>query len=154
MTDLKTMEREIYSHWSQEPVLLTKRTYTQTVSYKPCGFWFDVDKDWKRWCEGASFRMEHLTRRHPVDVDIQRVLALRSGPALDDFTLQYGVPYWPNDSPRDFRIHWPTVAQDYAGILIAPYCWERRLDLMWYYGWDCASGCIWDISAITLGEPE
>jgi hypothetical protein len=23
-----------------------------------------------------------------------------------------------------------------------------RMGLMWYYGWDCASGCIWDTSVI------
>lgn len=33
---------------------------------------------------------------------------------------------------------------------ITPYCWPARMDpdLIWYYGWDCASGCIWDASTI------
>lgn len=33
-------------------------------------------------------------------------------------------------------IDWPQVAQHYDGIIIAPYCWEMRLDREagWYYG--------------------
>ena len=36
------------------------------------------------------------------------------------------------------------------GIIISPYQWDCRLALEsgWYYGWDCSSGCIWDISCI------
>lgn len=32
----------------------------------------------------------------------------------------------------------------------APYQWRRRNErgFSWYYGWDCASGCIWRASAI------
>ena len=31
----------------------------------------------------------------------------------------------------------------------------RRLDMetRWYYGWDCASGCVWDASAVQSVEP-
>ena len=48
------------------------------------------------------------------------------------------------------QIDWAEVASKYDGIIISPYQWSLRLDMemMWYYGWDCASGCIWNISAI------
>ena len=46
-------------------------------------------------------------------------------------------------------IDWPKVAERYDGIIIAPYQWSRRLDgPMWYYGWDCASGCVWRARAV------
>lgn len=32
----------------------------------------------------------------------------------------------------------------------APYQWECRLDrdTFWYYSWDCASACIWNLQAV------
>jgi hypothetical protein len=49
-----------------------------------------------------------------------------------------------------FEIEWRKVAERFDGIIIAPYIWQRRLDLesSWYYSWDCASGCIWNASAV------
>lgn len=48
------------------------------------------------------------------------------------------------------HIQWEKVKKEYDGIVIAPYQWECRLrnKFMWYYSWDCASGCIWNIDAI------
>ena len=34
------------------------------------------------------------------------------------------------------------------GIIIAPYQWYCRMTVDWYYTWDCASGCIWNLDAI------
>ncbi len=47
------------------------------------------------------------------------------------------------------------VAKLYQGIIIAPYCYSIRLDndCFWYYPWDCASGCIWDATAIAALVP-
>jgi hypothetical protein len=47
-------------------------------------------------------------------------------------------------------INWRRVARKYHGIVIAPYLRELRFDeaVWWYYGWDCASGCIWNRKAI------
>lgn len=49
---------------------------------------------------------------------------------------------------------WIDVASRYSGIEIAPYQWKRRIhpSTFWYYTWDCASGCIWDLSAIKKFE--
>ena len=52
---------------------------------------------------------------------------------------------------------WPGVAAEgWAGIEIAPYIWARRLDgpARWYYGWDAASGCIWDPTAAAVELTE
>ena len=53
-------------------------------------------------------------------------------------------------------IDWHAVAQAYAGIEIAPYCWSLRFEyeFLWYYGWDCASGCVWELSAVRVGQCE
>ena len=45
-------------------------------------------------------------------------------------------------------IAWEKVAAKYDGLIITPYIWQRRMELNWYYTWDCASGCIWNVRAI------
>lgn len=46
-------------------------------------------------------------------------------------------------------IDWQAVASDHDGIIISPYNWPARHEMIWYYPWDCASGCIWNADAIT-----
>lgn len=48
------------------------------------------------------------------------------------------------------HIDWPRVEADgFHGIEISPYLWKRRLEGgMWYYGWDCAAGVIWNKAAV------
>lgn len=47
-------------------------------------------------------------------------------------------------------IDWVKVKPLYDGIIITPYQWRCRLDpdIFWYYSWDCASGCIWNLETI------
>lgn len=149
---------ERLSHWAAEPVAVAPCHYFQHREYKPNGLWFDVDEDWQRWCDGENFDVEGRAVQHEVRIlEPSRVLVLDSVPRLDRFTEKFGVPPWyrkkpsrDDYDPRHCAIDWPAVAAEYGGIIIAPYQWERRLDLMWYYGWDCASGCVWDTSIIAV----
>lgn len=148
------------AHWSARQVRsLEVRQYPQTVTFKPMGFWFDCDNDWKRWCQGEKFRPDGLTWRHTVTIrDWSRIVQLNNEQEIDDFTTGFGAPLSPlRDLPFEkwtCGINWPLVAEDHAGIVIAPYCWPRRMQYVWYYGWDCASGCVWDTSVVTLGPPR
>lgn len=49
-------------------------------------------------------------------------------------------------------IKWADVAEVYNGILINPYIWEARYNdrTMWYYSWDIASACIWNMNSVNL----
>ncbi len=49
-------------------------------------------------------------------------------------------------------VDWKRVAELYDGVEIPNYIWECRLRLepFWYYGWDCASGCVWNVKDIKL----
>jgi hypothetical protein len=83
------------------------------------------------------------------------MVVLSTARELDAFTLFFSVDLdWqkgmcvPNRLTLPIYIDWLRVAQKSAGIIIAPYIWERRLHLPWYYGWDCASGCVWDAAAV------
>lgn len=146
-----------FTHWSHAPVTLDKMwTYPQDSRHmKPKGLWFSVDGDWERWCEDEQFGADRLKVAHVVEFDPDRVLFLGDGLAIDRFTIRYidrlnaelGLS-------KTLFLDWAAVTLKYAGIVIAPYCWERRLsdDTFWYYGWDCASGCIWDLSVVTRFE--
>lgn len=67
----------------------------------------------------------------------------------DDGNLQW------RERPFVIWLDWAAIGKLYDGIIIAPYLWERRLNggAMWYYGWDCASGCIWNPRAISEVNP-
>ena len=47
-------------------------------------------------------------------------------------------------------IDWKKVASKYDGIEINPYQFEARYQYLWYYGWDVASGCIWNLKSVKL----
>lgn len=135
----------LYSTHGQEDPM----TYT-----KPCGLWVSVegnDDGWREWCATENFREESLLTATPIKlVERDQTLVLSGSLDLLRFTREYGV-----DTPYgDKAIDWREVAKSYKGIIIAPYCWEQRLSLRWYYPWDCASGCFWDTSAIVIGQEE
>lgn len=115
---------------------------------KPHGFWVSDEDDygWHEWCNNENFYIENLKVAHEITLhEDANILYIRSVEALDEFTERYRL------SPiSSHQICWAEVAKEYQGIIITPYLWERRLDRnsSWYYGWDVASGCIWDAKAI------
>ena len=137
----------IYDRRGTAANLDRSREYVQSIGYKPSGLWVSVGDDWDRWCQAEQ--MEWTTDVPIALVDLtadaaERLLILDTEQAVRDLPTTYrdGQPQW-ND-----YIDWPVIAERYAGIVIAPYQWGARLDVMWYYGWDCASGCIWDLSVV------
>ena len=111
----------------------------QIAGIKPRGLWYEVDGDWRRWCRDdgqTSWINGHYLYALALDPAV-RLLRVCTGKALDDLTTRYAKDRW--------VIDWPAIAAEYDGIEIAPYQWSRRLSpgTSWYYGWDCASGCVW-----------
>jgi hypothetical protein len=151
---MATVKEPILYHWSALPVeRLDSRPYKQGLGMKPNGLWFDCDEDWVRWCRAEEFGLPRLAFRHRVEVlDLTRILKLCTAEDLAKFTLKFRQ----SDNPYIWSIDWPDIRDKFSGIIIAPYIWECRLDdrAFWYYSWDCASGCVWDIGNIRLGPPE
>jgi len=124
---------------------------------KPIGFWITDDSEdcWRTWCISEGFCLDRLAFKHEVDLDESRILILRNAIGIHNFARKYRIiqRWGPANEPEkwvDICIDWAAVAADCAGVIITPYQWGLRLDesFRWYYGWDCASGCIWDVSAI------
>lgn len=147
--------------------------YLDMTGMKPHGFWISAegDDDWKQWCLSERFRLINLRYTHEVILRSDaNVLWIKTIEELDAFDEKYMAENSPLDIlnslgnaadalnfakvPKSLRqrisgIDWRKVAGDYQGIIISPYQWQRRLgDSLWYYTWDCASGCIWDGAAI------
>jgi hypothetical protein len=169
-----------YYHWSSDPIKLRKMSYLQSGQPKPNGLWFDVNEEWRRWCGAVQFRLETLRYRHTVTIfDTSRILFLQSAKDIDAFTRKYGrnlschiqllqdakdVDAFTRKYGRDLfgdiqrqfseYIMWEEVAEKHSGIIIAPYSRARSQTYLWYYGWNCASGCIWETNVIRLGKPQ
>lgn len=150
------------SHFSPERYLRHIYSREQKVTdYRSCydkpkGFWVSVDGeyDWEHWCGSENFGIgEHRHRVHLASN--HKVLHLTTSWDVLDFRHEYqGLKRWgTNNQWTDIYIRWEDVARDYQGIIIAPYQWSLRMEENWYYGWDCASGCIWDATAIACVEP-
>ena len=121
---------------------------------KPFGLWVSCqgDGDWIEWCEAESWR----DYKHATQIVLAReanILRITNSAKWLEFDRNYVTP-----SSNDYRpekVHWEAVARSYQGIIICPHLGEHRLsmDNMWYNGWDCASGCIWDKEAIARLVP-
>lgn len=116
---------------------------------KPIGTWISIpgDDDWPTWCRDAGFGLDALGYRHVFELNTSDVLMISSVADLDTFHAAHAMPVIPAFN-RLLTIDWQEVARQYKGVVIAPYRWERRFDYLWYYGWDCSCGCIWDTSAL------
>jgi hypothetical protein len=155
------------SHWSTKPLPPLRDVEQDTdgvfAYFKPRGLWvsIDGDDDWRAFCEGNEFNLDAFIYRTIVRMKPDaNILTMGTVEELNRFTDKYykdrfaHIPDWPPDSSRRMCMHldWPRIAKEYDGIIIAPYVWPARMDLMWYYTWDCASGCIWKASAIESVE--
>jgi hypothetical protein len=137
-------------HWNSKAIRINlNRTYRDEPFWnKPDGLWLSDESDtgWKPWCDSERWNLDGFKHLHLIECDISKWLIINTPNKLTRFTKKYlstsdfGLPY----------IDWQAVKAKYAGIIISPYQWEHRHNpkTSWYYGWDCASACVWDLSTI------
>lgn len=143
-------------HYSDQPLTQIRSAAQNSepeLHGKPNGLWVSVGNAWSDWCRNNNFSLGELA--HEVHLaDDPNILWITKASELDAFNSRFGEPSTWFKSIHVLR--WAQVAEQYDGIIISPYIWSRRLELSchWYYGWDCACGCIWNARAIsTIGEP-
>jgi len=146
---------ELY-HFTEKMFTLDRtRKYeprTPLFPMKPGGLWLSDESDygWKAWCEAESFGS--LAHVYKCIVNMEDILHLSTSKELEDFTHQYPFVFAdPRFKKLNYfkeQIDWVKVMKTYTGIVITPYVYESRFTLMWYYVWDCASGCVWNLDAI------
>jgi len=117
---------------------------------KPNGLWFSVEGNdgWKEWCISENTFLNRLRFSYEICLKTDaKILHLNTPEEIFSFTKQYPKKKFDTDTSE---LDWEEVRKKFQGIIISPYQWECRLALEsgWYYTWDCASGCIWDIDCI------
>jgi hypothetical protein len=132
-------------HMSKKPVNSVRSVQQlDQPGYKPCGFWYGFGSEWLDWIDSEmpQWRGDYL---YEVIVDSSNVLRISNAKEFKAFDRRFSVML-PTKS-----IDWRAAAKEYAGIEITPYLSQFRMvnEHLWYYGWDIASGCIWDAHAIT-----
>ena len=142
-------------HNSIEKNLIFKDRVQDDKRLKPKGLWYGIDNEWLDWCnEMPGWIHQH---NYTLKLDMSKILLITNSVQLDRFTDEYKI-YPLSVAKFLLFIDWKKIALKYSGIEINPYLWERRLDMnsTWYYGWDCASGCVWNkeavLSCVRVGE--
>lgn len=124
-------------HMSKQPIeSLRKAVVKQTPEFKPRGLWYACGDEWLEW---VRTEMPTWMSKNFYEVVLSpeaNILFIKDSFDMSKFEKKYNA--------RINFIDWPKVAQDYDGIEICPYNWGERMNRMWYYGWDVASGCIWN----------
>lgn len=138
-------------HMSKKPFELEKRNFIQNKRMKPSGFWYGFGGAWIDWVrsEMPDWEGKYI---YNVDIGNTNVLQINTHMELMKFTREYQANsnefgYIREDGES---IDWKKVASKYDGIEINPYQFEARYQYMWYYGWDIASGCIWNLNNVKL----
>jgi len=136
-------------HYCDKPFNFDRKCeYRNAGAYKPFGFWVSVEgpDDWEEWCKTEEYNLDSL--RHVYKVTISEnanILHISTSQGMDDFNRRFAIK-----KSYFTEIAWENVYQEYDVLIISPYRWKHRLnqDFSWYYGWDCASGVIWNLEAI------
>lgn len=143
----------------------------QKTEMKPHGLWYGFNESWMDWCSGE---MSHWLQPYIYEIltDDSKILRITNEQEMEAFENEYhdvpdhvrniyevanGKKWRSIDDSDMYRfgrrsvnfIAWGRVAEKYGALEVVPYIWEKRLESMWYYGWDCASGCIWSKDVIT-----
>jgi len=140
-------------HFSRTPItlpLLPVARYREHDGFKPVGFWYSGNDEWLEWCRSEMPHWEGQ-HRYLVDVSKANVLMLDTAHKVKQFHRAYSDEKGPKSMSLTL-IDWVKVEQDYDGVEIIPYQPSLRLDrdVFWYYGWDVASGCVWNLDKVTV----
>jgi hypothetical protein len=122
----------------------------QEAGFKPQGLWYACGNEWMTWVCGEM--PEWIGRYvYTLEIDVSKILKIETKEQFDAFSKKYLIKSRPGTWAPEY-IDWSKVAEGsaasglkaYSGIEICP----QQYGGMWYDGWDVASGCIWDSSAI------
>lgn len=173
MTELPALHDLVLEHYTSEPLVFDRgRIYDQQKPRgfgKPVGFWVSVagEDDWPSWCRSEEFCVGSLKNCSRITLaEDAKVLLVSSPGQLIEFHRAFSIedpdrPLLEGSDPFTTtfnRLHrpvvWSLVIERWQGVVFAPYLWSMRFDgPSFYYGLDCASGCIWDLDAIKSVTP-
>lgn len=142
--DLKSMgvNDESRLHITHDDELKPTAVKQKNENPKPRGLWYSVGFGWLDFTT-SDFTSFYETNKNisvfEFDVSGANILYIKDYDEIVAFDREYC-----EESGRYRNPNWARVAEKYDGIEISPYVYKARFDLFWYYGWDVASGCIWN----------
>lgn len=109
--------------------------------YKPHGLWYGIETSWIDWCLGnqPDWIGKYIWE---LQVDEKNIIRIDSISDFEKFEEEFTIK---NDR---INLNMPLLSSNYHGLEISQYFSSKRLSSFWYYGWDCASGCIWNTASI------
>jgi hypothetical protein len=112
---------------------------------KPVGLWYACGDEWIEWTKTDMPEwLESSDYLYEVKLG-DGVLRITNVEEFDWLQQKYLRAGRFGDQVMD----WKAIQDDgYSGIEICPYASYARMEADWYYGWDVASGCIWDSRGI------
>jgi hypothetical protein len=125
------------------------------MSRKPEGLWVSDDNEepnWKSWCTEEEFNLYGLALAYEIHLTKDHnIIILTEEREVIDFSNEFQMTK-ERGRTISFELNWRRVAMYAEGVIISPYHWSLRLepDHLWYNGWDCASGVIWNPCAIAF----
>ena len=155
----------VLSHYSKQPICVHPDQPPPDNAHKPGGLWLSDDTAYG-WRQFLGDRERNGDPDWTDAADLQRyradfvilpswlddVLVMRTPDDLLAFVNKYGAPSARSCADGYGRhMEWDRVKADYKGMLITPYqpTLSRVDPEFHWYRFDCASGCFWDISALT-----
>lgn len=142
----------ILSHYSSQEIPdLFNKIYCSQEKWKPEGLWVSVEnanRSWKEFCMENDYNIKGLTYEHSVDLKItSNFLILDTVSKINSFTEEYTIRWTDLEYTL---IDWGRLSKERDGIIISPYqpSVAANISTFWYWGWDCASGCIWNLDSI------
>ena len=143
-------------HYAGRPITLNpSRRYTLDRADKPSGLWISpaTEDGWRAWREGKECGIPETEYVYRVDLSPDANLLVVKPHEISRLHQRFPrrrmdkiMPFYPYDEDHP---SWETITEQFDGVLIPRYSWDHRLSVNWYYGWDCASGCIWNLRAIS-----
>ena len=126
-----------------KPALQVKPEY---AGQKPKGLWYGCGDSWIEWIKlNLPGYLEKANYLYEVKLG-EEIIQISNDDEFDNFQSEFGF----SSLDEQVAINWKEIQeQEYNGIEICPYNWERRMSTNWYYPWDVASGCIWNLSGVS-----
>ena len=125
-----------------KPALQVKPEY---AGQKPKGLWYGCGDSWITWIkQEMPAKLDKANYLYEVILG-EEIIQISNDDEFGNFQSEFGF-----SSLAGVAINWKEIQeQEYNGIEICPYNYERRMKSDWYYGWDVASGCIWNLSGVS-----
>lgn len=129
---------------------LSPKGYTQQAGTKPNGFWYSYGTEWIDELSASKNLKDGYI--YKVDINNLNILQIKTEFELSNFTREYGLNNPSNTFTKTY-IDWVRVARKYDGVEInLPIFpnYTNSPELLWLYGWDIASGCVWNLDRIKI----